>query len=80
MHADFSQCRYEINDKSHTPTEVSKKNPVVVKSILKIICKRFDKSGIGGNFNLNPKTQIKKTHFNIRGKYPHRYNEVNETL
>ena len=53
--ADFSQCRYEVDETKHIPTKKSKKNAVVVKSVLDSNCKRFRDTAMRENFNLNPK-------------------------
>ena len=78
--ADFSRYRYEVNERSHFPTENPKINPFVVKSLLESNCKRFRQSAIRENFNLKTETQLKKTLSNNGGVYTHQYNEVKEKL
>ena len=56
IHADFSQCRYEVDETKHIPTKNSKNNAVVVKSVLDSNCKRFRDTGMRENFNLKPET------------------------
>ena len=56
----------------------SKKNAVVVRSVLDSNCKRFRDTALREKFNLKPKTEMKKTHSNNRGNYTHQYNEVKE--
>ena len=55
-------------------------NPFVVKSILESKCKRFRKSAIRENFNLEPGTQLKITHSYNESNYTHQNNEVKENL
>ena len=55
-------------------------NPLVVKSLLEVNCKRFRKNAIQENFNPKPETQLKKTHTNNGGNCTHQYNEVKEKL
>ena len=59
--ADFSPYRYEVDERSHSPTKHPKINPFVVKSLLESNCKRFRQSAIGEYFNLKRETQLKKT-------------------
>ena len=78
--ADFNPQRYEVNERSHFPTKNPKINSFVVKLLLESNCKRFRQSAIRENFNLKPETQLKKTHSNNGGNYPHQNNEVKEEL
>ena len=63
-HATFSPCRYEVNKKSNIPMRNSKINPLVVKSLLESIFKRFRKSVVRENFNLKRDPQMRKSHSN----------------
>ena len=78
--ADFIPYRYEVDERSHFPTENPKINPFVAKSLLESISKRFLQSAIRENFKLKPGTQLKETHSNNGGNYTHQYNEVKEKL
>ena len=60
------------------PSKNLKINPVVVKTILDSIRKRFRKSAIRENFNLKPDQQIKKAHSNRRCNYFHQHNGEKE--
>ena len=55
-------------------------NPFVVQSLLESNCKRFSQSAIRENFNLKPKTQLRKTDSDKGGHYTHQYNEEKEHL
>ena len=74
--ADFNAYRYEVNERSYFWTKNPKMDPFVAKSLLESNCKRFHQSAIRENFNLKPKTQLKKTHSNNVGKDTHEYNEA----
>ena len=80
IHANFSQCSYEVDKTRHIPTKNSKNNVVVVKSVLDCNCKRFRDTAMRENFNLKIETYMKKTHSNIQGNYTHEYNEVKDKL
>ena len=56
----FSLSRYGGNETKHIQTKDSKSKPVVVKSDSESNCKRSCKSAILANFNLKPKTEMKK--------------------
>ena len=58
--ANFSPCRHEVDETGHIPTKNSKINPVMVKTVLDSNCKHFPDTAIRENFNLKPKTQLKK--------------------
>ena len=77
---DFNPYRYEIDEKSHFLTKNIKIKPFVFKSLLESNCKRFRKSAIRENFNLKPKTQLKKTLSTNGGNYTHHYIEAKEKL
>ena len=59
-HAEFSPCRYEVDEARHISTKNSKNNPVVVKTVLHSNCKNFRDTALPQNFNLKPEIQIKK--------------------
>ena len=80
IHADFSPCRYEIDETRHMPTNNSKNNAVVVKSVLDSNSKRFRDTAMRENFNLKHETLMKKSHSNNRDNLTHQYNEVKEKL
>ena len=64
IHADFSPYSDEINERSHFPLKNPKINPLMVKSLLESIFKRFRKSAIQENFNLKRDPQMRKSHSN----------------
>ena len=76
----FNPYRYEIDERSFLLTKNPKVNPFVVKSLLESNCKRFRQSAIRENFNLKPKSQLKKTLSTNGGNYTHHYIEVKENL
>ena len=78
--ADINPNRYEVDERSHFLTKNRKINPFVVKSLLESNCKRFRQSAIRENFNLKPKSQLKKTLSTNGGNYTHHYIEVKENL
>ena len=55
-------------------------NPFVVKSLLESNCKCFRQFTIREKFNLNPETQLKKTHSNNECNHTHQCKEVKEKL
>ena len=55
VHADMKSLQ-EVISRQKNP----KINPFLVKSLLESNCKRFRQSAIRENFNLKPKTQLKK--------------------
>ena len=78
--ADLSPYRDEIREISHFLTEKPKINPFMIKSLLETNYKHLRQNAIRENFNLKPKTQLKKIHSNNGGNYTHQYNEEKEKL
>ena len=73
-----NSCRYQsiqIWSRRKKPflNKNPKINPFVVKSLLESNCKRFRQTAIRENFDLKPKTQLKKTFSTNGGNYTHQY-------
>ena len=66
----FRLYRHEVKQKSHIPTINLKTNPFVIKSVLEYNCKRFCNSAIREDFNVKPKTRMKKFFYERKQLYP----------
>ena len=60
----FQSLQIWSQQKSNIPTRNSKINPLVVKTVLESIFKRFRKIAVRENFNLKRDPQMRKSHSN----------------